>query len=741
MPIGLRIDGTEEQIKQAISSGVKDVIIDLPSTGTGWKKSFEMLDAAGIRYSISFNNPAPSAEVIRVEPEAYRIPNLQYIYDLNLSLAGAKRARALLVSQRTTLVRQDDIIDVVDGKLRVKNTREYNVPHTLLIYPVVDDLETPDYWEGFDSYRDQVLRSFKENPPGPGFRGLINPFGRIPNDLSRESHFVPTSRFFQMELETYLREKYGNIQTAMRAWDIRASDVSTFADLSKLVPLWAESRGLGQIWNTSSNRLISSEPTSSNAWTDIQSVIASSANRRYERLVQVLETQIKVPIIQDWNGWGSAYEDQKTGLDGVGAIVTADSIISVMNGVARPLSTVRRGTGSQFTWATDVRLPAEGSFDLAQISRVSHDMGMRGWFFRCTNPEQMTQVASLANLNTLDAEGGLPNVLYYPEAARGVAFPTVIAPNTWWLPGPGRGEVIDYGDGIEGYSYQDRREDFIAMWASSQPVQTKLRLMNPETWVYAPLGGGEIETKIRKNDVELTVTPQPIIFRNPREVPVPMPTWDITNAMVAGVVTKFKALADPNGTELFRLSDYSKAFDRTPGDAYIALRQQWRELAIKAAPYVWMQAEKAQDNAFSATRMVQGASGNKVLMIRAPLAGQINSYQAKYTLGRSTVPNLDLWVSGRIPAHLRHLVDFQTAGKSYKITGPPVSFYGDGLEWYHVGRVDMAREGETELIIDFPAGQHEEFLVDVVMLSRDDFAPTGPQPPMGWLLQALSEGG
>ncbi len=741
IPVGLRIDGTLQSIREAEEAGVKDVLVELPVQGLSWKETIDALEKRGMRYMVTISTPAPTAETIAIEPESYRLPGLIGTVKVNLNLPHVSEAYAVLASERTGTVRWEGLIKTVNGKISYESDRDLVSEHVLILYPVTKSSDTPDFWEQFDLFRDRLLQSLRENPFGPGYRGMVNPFGEVTAFMPAQAQFVPTSPFFRMELQAFLKQKYGSLQTATSAWGLSVSGVQSIDDLAYITPMWTETRGIQKAldWKLADTMTVDTDKSS--MWSDYRQVMYSSAIRRYKRLAESVRQLTAGPVLQDWYGWAGPYESADVGLNGVAFQTEAKSVIHTIDEAARPLSSVLRTNRPQVLMASSLTLmPGEDSPKVNALVTATRRMGIRGWYFQCQTPAQRQDVAQIGRLLETDdtVSTWKPTAVFFPEAAQNPAVTAEITPGTWWLPAPGAGRFLDFGEGVEGYQYEEPGDRFLAIWSIGEPRMVKFRLSEPESTTFQTVDGSTLEIRKRKNEVEFILPTSPVIVKNPLEIPVPMASFEVTTAMIDALLLRFGSRIDVTGTARYEVNLAMKAFDRSPGAAFLDIRRQWRDLLVKAAPFAWAEAESSEDSTFSGIKEVPGASGGKVLTVSAYLARPDTELHATYKVNQGVEGAYDVWISGNIPSSMMDSIRVHVGDQVRTIEPTKLSFYGAGLGWYHVGSINLTGR-EDQIKITCPPGIPGTLMVDSIVASPGQFSPNGSRPPTAWLLQFLTQ--
>lgn len=729
VPVGVRISGDPDRITKGLAAGVRDFIVDLPADGTGWDEAVGTLEKGKARYVISVGTPSPRAQVFAVEPDEYRVPNIEGPYHFDFAIPDADRALVIMVQQTSAAVRWRKTMPVVNGRLKIDDDRGPGAACVLLIYPYMKRSEVTDFWEPFDGHRDMILATLGKFKAGPGLRGLLNPLGKVKAFVPEQPEYVPQSPMFQVELEAFLRKNYPSPTALARAWSMSFNGLTEFSEFAKLLPLWNSKRGLPMVYDPANDRLYSVETPRSRMWSDLRQVMEASANRRYRNLVDAVQQAVGVPVIEEWRGWGGPYEgDVPTA--GVGAVLSSPRIAPLMGEASRPASTVLRSP-SRFGWGTDIKLSSDAtSASPGDTLELLESIGLRGFFFRCDSDAQVKAVAALAEKHDAESAQWKPNALYFPEAANDPAAPGRLGSGLWWLPAPIPGQRLDLGPNLDGYLFTDSAGPAMAVWSPGGTRKVVFKLNNPDKVSFMSTDNAFVTTKVKKQLLEVDLGPAPVIVRGYDAMPVPMEDYTQSLLDVRAAIDNFPRIADTEGDSMYKIKNIMDGFDRNPEASYRLLKELQREKAVRIAPYMWIEAEKTPDLLYASRGPRAGASEGTVLLL-GDMLGLGGRTSVSYNLRPRQAGNHEVWVAAAVKPEDRGAVTVRVGSKSFTLTAtPPVSFYGDGLGWYKVGEIELNGPETLMLSTDQPGVRAA---VDVVMLSPAPFVPKGPRPPLEFL--------
>lgn len=726
IPTGIRIHASADSVAAAKKTGFQDVIADLPPSGMGWKEAFSALDAAGMRYILSIDSLLPLAKGFAIEPEAYRIEGITEDRHVEFPLPGATRAMVLLVGQQDGEVESYQSVPIKDNKFSFDVKSKSDLDQLLLIYPEQTEASHPDYWDGFDNQRDTLLAALKNDPPGKGLRGILNPVGRMFGSNTWAGRFVPESAYFRIELKAYLQNKYRDVATTLRAWGVGTNDLDSFDQVCRLVPLWSGTRGVGQLWDTGTDRVYACEQKRSLIWSDIDTVVASAALERYQNLVPAIQQVADVPVLQDWTGWIPPFEAAKPILSGIGF---SDSGRDLINDASRPASSLDRWSGPGWLLCTNLNLDSDGSFSPDAAFGALADIGVRGWFVSPGKSEVLAAALSAggryANGVATVLDAGPP--LFFPDNAFNPVMPEHLPGGRWLLPSPMDGNRIDFGAGFYGYRcFQDGAYTTV-LWADA--TQTALlHLSNPAKAKFTYADGGLAKVKAAKNGVQVEVGAMPLLVTGTDDLPVPDPCLvDIVFRM-----DQLLAYGEKNRVDVTEATYYFKdaeaKLDTDPGATFLAMKQQEWALSRRMAPYVWIEAEQCRDTNFSEMSAMSGCSNNAALLLHTPVCTDPAGFHATYSFSAKADKDYDIWIAAHIPSEERQYLYVQIDGQKLQITGDAESPYSAGFAWYHCGAAHLT-QGQHSLTVRVLSPEGAYLALDAIVAYPGSFSPKGVTLP------------
>lgn len=738
-PVGLRSEAGSDAIGQALAASVKDFIVDLPASGTGWAETITTLESKDVQYLVAVSSLAPSAPGFIVEPANYRINGITEKKFIDVKIPGARSALVVLAAKRDGSVNRTMRIKAVNERITAMLDTPAGIEHVALIYPETTDSGLVDYWEAFDEHRDTLLRTLKTYAGAKGLRGLLNPLGNASRHAS-DAFSIPNSPRFRIEFSAYLEQKYRNLETAMRIWSMSAAELTGFDNLARLVPLWNGSRGVGRLWDPQTDALYPCEQGRSQYWLDVRTVLARAEHQRYQALASGLKKACNVPVFQEWRGWSPWYEARSSLLDGIGARIVDAPPFGPLETAGRAASSHLRSAdpGWLFAAAYEFEKPDLQAEAIEAINGLEA-MGFSGTFFRADTPAQVAAVAQevqrRAQLATSNPTAARP--LYFPEGVANPAGIQRLAGGRYWLPAPYGGARVDLGGLFNGYRMDSPNGEIVVLWASSPTQNVKLRVSDPKSVVVTSIDGNLVQTRIHRNGIEVDFGLTPLVFSGSEQVPVPEPALADTLKRFEELVKKGTSLRMDLSEEAFLFTDANRAMDRTPGAAFIRMNEILDRINGRLAPYMWIEAENFKESTFSEVQLVSGLSNASALFLKGSVLGMNSEYSATYQFPVRSGQELEVWMSARIPREFRGDMNLIIGNQLLKIAEQPMSAYGNGFGWYKLGTTRFAGNQATVQVRVNP-NIGTELAIDSLVFYPGAFRPNGIEQPSALSLLGAS---
>jgi hypothetical protein len=116
-----------------------------------------------------------------------------------------------------------------------------------------------------------------------------------------------------------------------------------------------------------------------------------------------------------------------------------------------------------------------------------------------------------------------------------------------------------------------------------------------------------------------------------------------------------------------------------------------------------------------------------MLSLKTQIESPADGYMAEYNVGVKSGDDVEVWVAARIPASERQNVTINVAGENFFIQGDPVSPFGQGFAWYHLGTTKLGgAQTKLRVIVN---GKSSDVAFDAFALVPGHFQPKGVALP------------
>ncbi len=713
------------------SRGVQDVLLwpdkplcDLPAPTM--QRVLNYLDAKGFRYGVAWG---PGMTQITggyvVKPSVYRKdarPNTNadpvlttdwitsnsdkgvvFMYD------GASDSK--IFREPFEISTREGFVSVpVEAPLSIAHPYVMLLPHKTL--PASEQGALPDVWSGYDNYRDRVLHFASQIKWGPGLRFFLDPLARHVGLGGENSFLVPDSPAYRLEWESFLARKYANPEEARNKWALM-DRFTSFAQLARLVPLWAYGRGCPYFYDPQTHRvhrMLEGSQSALNSlwWNDFIAHRDSGIAYYLNTLADVMKRQVaNVPVVYTWTpsttfltntskdggmdglatatrpgepsriarNFGPAYSQSEQATrtswfltSEIAASPQPPAVAQVQTASltnAPPAAPASSTYANKTAFARDLddmrRIGSKGFFvsslqSAAQVAEAASSTSRADWL---QSPDSLTWLGEYAN--TLRNENGgnqRPRVLYYPQYAPGPAHTGFVpgAPSVYWLPGAYAGEELDWWPSFQGYSIKRTGDEPASVVLTSLMGTQKAHFTVQNTALvraYNAEGTPQPVKATLKNEVEILLGPAPTLIQFDSDVtPVPR---EAAFEMTVQLDTMFEIakLQKVFGAENSRLAvEQTKDYleKKNYGQSYFYGRSQLDKLAFDAAPYIWLEGESDDLPLFTELATHPEASMGGYRRLSTPNPPLPQyGYKARYAFNTTHDGIYQIWLAGTVP--------------------------------------------------------------------------------------------
>ncbi|MCS7310589.1 MAG: hypothetical protein NZ741_10240 [Armatimonadetes bacterium] len=760
IPQSLRMRATEadlqrdERLLDALAqAGVLDVCL-VPAEPAAkipvesWQRLVDALEARQFRYGLSLGEAGlPIAQGYTVAPASYRIANLAQSGVVVFRAPYADHALTFVVDTHDNSLLSQQRVTVEQGIGRVPLQLQEGVRAVMVVYPHRPLADSggfvPDIWEGYDAWRDEVLRTLGKVRFGKGLRFFADPLGRwtLPEE---DEGIVPSSPMFRLGFEAFLARKYQTLENLMSAWALSERNLESFAEAARQLPLWRGQKGIPQLLDLQTGGLRRVEAARCAYWRDLQQYRLEALREASDRMATVLKRQVaNVPVVLSWQRFHPVYVNvqNQPGVDGL-LVVTAERGANL----ARKSMALALGQAVECVrpmWllsalAHDVQQGYADSQALLSEGETLARAGSRGWFFRVT--EGTASANALQWLRAFQqgvsarADWQQPSkVLFFPLVAMGICEVRQLPGGVWWVPSVRAGAVVNVGQHYRAYQLSTLGGEQFVMWAVDRERPTRFRLNEPRVFTAQLPDGTPLRVSGKGRQFSLRLPQVPVVFTN-SGVLFPVEAAEEALSELTRLLQMSEARRVDAGAARFR---WRQARDNLRAGqvytAYLLASEAIEELIQRLASYLWMEAETADESNFDEVVDLPWASGSKVVRLRNFNDPPARGYYLRYRFAVKEEGNYVVWVACRPEGGSPLLWSVDDNVPQPAESNVLVGAYGEGFGWLRLGAVRLSPGSHVlELRVVNRAGDSTKPYVawcDVVLLTTESVIPQGTAKP------------
>ncbi len=754
----------------------------------------DFLDANGFRYGLAFGTgmETPLQSVV-IKPNAYRQEVVEGATS-QFNVSDSTRALYFVIdlTEKDYRILNSGMVEVKDNAAVVPVELPAGISRAVtLLYPTKTpsaggDNALPDLWGGFDDYRDRLLAVLSQVKFGAGLRFFADPLAKSLSLAGEADYSVPLSDSFQLEFEAYLSRQYASFEDLKAGWDCLDIKLKSYADVARLIPLWANRRGAPYLFDPVSGVVTRVNDTNTSKWwDDFLQFRAESVQGYMNSISATLKKQVaEVPVVYTWTQTHPIFlnSDRENGFDGL-AISTRAGEAGALARVLGPAYSLTEQS-SRTSWAIVTQIEAGDRFgpsangvqtaslkpkeeagvtqnnlfyELDKVRRV----GYKGFFGvdLSETPAPKTANAPL----TLPDEGLVwlksygdkvalernaaryaPNTLFFPNDKPGPARVGWVPgdSSTLWLNGLKGGDALDWWPTVSGYTL--RQGANLQYVLTSLQGSRKINLVTPNAKgarVTYPNGAPASVKLITKSQIEVTLDERPLIVTLTGGTLFPAEACtDIYlqfNALFQiGKQQKLPSVETERPT-LERTMFYIKRKNFESG--YYQARSTVDELTYLTSPYIWLEGEAPFRNVHTLTEVATNpeASNGQYLRLSTPNAPGRLGYGARYNFNISEEGKYNLWMACSLPgpntSPIRWRINSEPEQepRETRIQGAP--YLNERFGWILLGTAELKKgnnQNFTFYVVDRAQNGDYNFAVDAILITKKPFVPNGRVRPL-----------
>jgi hypothetical protein len=763
-----------ESIKNA---GITDLLLKSirPITLTkpeAWQKLLDYLDSSGFTYGIDLaDGPKTHLTGIIVEPSRYRVPDIIKDETFIFDMPDVTSALWMLCSASTGSVLSNGGASVTNGKVKIQVKSRPDQTCVLLVYPsreLSNDNKPAgvyDLWSGFDDYRDLLLTFVSKIKFGKGLRFFVDPLTSKMDFEGEMTSLIPDSSDYRLEFEAYLAKKYLNIGSLNAAWALSGSNIASFQEAARLIPLWHGTRGIQALYDRARGERHTVDSAHSTIWNDIVDFRDSSAQNYMNIAADVLKRNAAdVPVIYKANRQHRILANSRSrgGFDGLGVESYGHGLDLITNAAGQVYSVSEDAVRSMWYVVTGTQDTASKSKSVAGYDNKERmfadldtlaEIGSKGIFVLGLQvlPEDEWKNHSLSLLPdqmgwlkefkdkfiSTDRANYIPQVVYFPSEPVVGAEIKRLGPGQWWLPSLRMGTAIMEGDTIGAYTVPG--QDGVCIWSRSGPFTATFPLSADQKpkLIYPSGANGLLSVEKKKKTgvrATLKLDESPVIISGID----PLQAFPIE--MVENELTKLGPLVEQAKAAGARVPNYEVASERArsvlksgrSAIAYDIARTFVKEIGNEVGVYFWIEGEQSVSHNFDKVESLIRASAGGCLVLDTKSVPPMTPYTAIYPLTITKDGMHEIWLAGLPIEKGASPFSFSIDNNEWQQgTEVAVSEYCNNLAWMKIGSANLTKGIHTlQIKIDDvnPNGSYK-FAIDAIAVSPSTFKPDGVKKP------------
>ncbi|MDI6826985.1 MAG: hypothetical protein QME62_00715, partial [Armatimonadota bacterium] len=552
----------EAEIGALKLAGISDIIIKpakalLSIPAPAFQKIIDLLEKNGMRYGIKLDDsPYPSLIGWVIAPTKYREDGIQAKGEVVKSIPDTKTAIYVLCNAITGDINRHGQAIVRQEEVLVSIEEMPAVPQVLLIYPqrVIKqnspEWGLPDLWASYDKHRDHLISYLSQIKFGPGLRFFVDPFTESMGPSGDVESMIPASASFRIEYSAWLSRKYNSVQTLSSQWALTDYIVKSYAEAARLIPLWRQGRGVGEVYDPTNNRRYKVDPARSAIWQDFIEFRETSVRGYMNSVADALKRFVAdVPVVftgnalqpmfqnSDVNGYdglmvAKPYDNRTTSQLAAEVLSLAENsmrnvwIVSRVSPAA-PGETVYQKKEELFAELNTLRNLGSKGFFLAQIPYEA----------KIGSADLLFWLSEYGSLSASDKQFASyrPRVAFYPKDYAEIGVKRFNS-GVWWIPSLAAGQKLNLGASYGGYVLAGVSGMGLYIWSTKGSGSVTLAASQPIT--ITTLMGDKTTLKPSKGRVAVPLTEEPIIIEGiPPEQFMPL-------EVVVGALQEFEKLIE-----------------------------------------------------------------------------------------------------------------------------------------------------------------------------------------------------
>ncbi|MDH7482563.1 MAG: hypothetical protein QHH26_11415 [Armatimonadota bacterium] len=525
----------EAEIGALKLAGISDVIIkpekalnSIPPSA--FQRIIDLLETNGMHYGIELND-SPYSSLVGwvIAPTKYREDGIQARGEVIKSIPDTQMAFYVLCNAITGEVNRQGQATVAVDEVRISVEEMPAVTQVLLIYPLRKIRQSspewglPDLWASYDKHRDHLVAYLSQLKFGPGLRFFVDPFTERLAPVGDTESMFPASPSFRIEYSSWLSRKYNNTQTLSTQWALTDYVIKTYTEAARLIPLWRQGRGVGEVYDPSTNKRYKVDPTRSTIWQDFLEFRETSVRGYMNSVADALKRLVAdVPVVFTGNALQPMFQNSDpAGYDGL--VVPKPFDNRTTNQRAAEVLSLAENSMRNIWILSRISPAAPGETvyqkkeELFAELNTLRSLGSKGFFLsqipaeaKIGSADLLFWLAEYGNLSISDKQFASyrPRVAFYPKDYGGIGIKRFNS-GVWWIPSLAAGHKLNLGEAYGGYVLAGVSGMGLYIW-STKGSRT-ITIATPQPITLTTLIGEKTTLNPSKGRVAILLSEEPVI--------------------------------------------------------------------------------------------------------------------------------------------------------------------------------------------------------------------------------------
>lgn len=729
-------------ISNLSSNGVKDIIISngyqlINSNPKVLQEIIDTLEQNKISYGIDIGGETSQPlKGFNIDTSLYRLDGPYPETTITRMWNNVDSGIFVVVSKTDgEIIEKGTVLKNPNGQVTIKISKPLDSTSALIVYPQITYYNNFDIWQGYNELRDNIIAYFKDVRLGSSFRFFQDPFNAYKLTFAdKMKYLIPNNSQFSLGYENYLTKNHFHKGNLANSWGMMSSldDMSLYL---KLIPLWAPSRGIPSIYNSTTGEFISVNTNASTYWADLSDYRNQSVRYYMDSISDVLRKNIaNTPVVFSAEEINNIYD--------VNFVQSSpDGFSYNYGGKDQPLLNKNMSLLQSYssiypktTWLTVANPKINNNDEIMSVI----NSGYKGFYWNYDNSTDIQKIKQIeASIDKTNISNYKPTVIAFPIESNVGITPQLLDSTTCWFPTPKPASTYTFGNDIFGYNITGSN-DYVIWSRNDNTTITFPGIKDKKPTAVYPVNLEIKKIKSKSKSVQLysmIIGKKPVVLKNisfttffPKEI--------AESEMLKLEELSKKYDTDDDTTKKLQKVNRDKIKDVLKNgsfaNAYGMTREAIEKYLMVYGSDIWINSTSLRRNSFSNLVSMAGASNGIALLLDEAIPSPLSEYYASTTINIRENKSYDLWIAVSDDSISS---DFEincggnpwmTINKESKIS------YGNNFSWYKVGNVNLYSGNQNiDIKVTKPNSTTNKYYlaIDAIALIQSDFTPKDHSKP------------